>query len=158
MIVEALSLGKDVFVEKPLAIDPDGLAKIEEAVRASGGRVMVGFNRRFAPMAVLMREHLASASPLGLLYRINAGRLPPGSWIEDPREGGGRIIGEVCHFVDFFQFLTGSQPREVFARSMGGGGVSATLTFADGSTGSILYVTSGDISLPKAWRHLEPNR
>lgn len=151
MVIESLARGRDVFVEKPLAIDDEGLDRIVEAAAARGGRVMVGFNRRFAPMALAMRDHLRGSGRLTMLYRVNAGSLPAGSWIEDPAEGGGRVVGEVCHFVDFLQFLSDARPIEVHAWSAGGerGSVTIALRFSDGSTGTIVYATDGDPSLPK---------
>ena len=89
-------------------------------------------------------------------YRVNAGYIPPDHWVHDPEEGGGRIIGEVCHFVDFLQFLTGAAPKMVYAAKVAGGAnviaednVSITIDFSDGSTGTILYTALGDKSLPK---------
>ena len=120
---------------------------------------MVGFNRRFAPQAIKARERFSNRkTPLMIHYRVNAGYIPPDHWVHDPVEGGGRIIGEVCHFVDFLQFLTGAEPKRVYAAKAAAGAnviaednVSIMIDFADGSTGTILYTALGDKSLPKEY-------
>jgi predicted dehydrogenase len=151
----ALRAGKAVFLEKPLAIDEAGLQEVLEAQAATGGLLSVGFNRRFSPLAAALREGLPAGAARAITYRVNAGPIPPDSWIHDPEEGGGRIIGEVCHFVDFAQFLTGDAPVEVFAYSVGGreGSLHDTVTialrFGNGSVASINYFATGDKSFPK---------
>jgi polar amino acid transport system substrate-binding protein len=119
---------------------------------------MVGFNRRFSPLAQRAKDFFAGLdSPLSMLYRVNAGRIPREHWTQDALEGGGRIVGEVCHFIDLMQFLTGSPPVSVFAESLSAksdktvdaDSVLITLRFADGSNGVIAYVSEGDKSLPK---------
>jgi predicted dehydrogenase len=114
---------------------------------------MVGFNRRFAAMARQMKEFLAQAcGPFAIHYRVNAGSLPKDHWIEDPEQGGGRILGEVCHFVDFLSFLCGAPPTAVSARSLNstsGQDVIASLEFDDGSQGTISYLCSGDRAFSK---------
>ena len=129
----------------------------------SEGELLVGFNRRFSPLAVRAKEVFAGRqSPLSIVYRVNAGRIPRDHWTQDPREGGGRLIGEVCHFVDLMQFLTGAEPLSVFAQTTGSDGrndvisedsVFVTLQFSDGSNGVIAYLAEGDKSLPK--EHIE---
>ncbi|MFN7946762.1 MAG: bi-domain-containing oxidoreductase [Blastocatellia bacterium] len=153
MTVEALRAGKTVYVEKPLATTEAGLNQIIEAVAETKGRVMVGFNRRFSSLAAEMKENFNEAGPLAISYRINAGAIPRESWIQN-EEGGGRIIGEVCHFADFLQFLTGADPVEVFAYAVAtDGGLNDTLSvvvrFSDGSTGNINYFATGDKAFPK---------
>ncbi len=151
----ALRAGKHVFVEKPLALDDAGLNDVEQAARESDGILMVGFNRRFAPLAVRLREQLSGRGPLVITYRVNAGRLPRSHWTHDPAVGGGRIVGEVCHFVDFAMFLTGCGPLSVVAVAVGGGSepredsLAATLHFPDGSIAVIVYSALGDRALPK---------
>jgi polar amino acid transport system substrate-binding protein len=122
---------------------------------------MVGFNRRFSPLAQRARDFFDGVdSPLSIVYRVNAGRIPKEHWTQDAREGGGRIVGEVCHFIDLMQFLTNSTPVSVFAESVSAQANSSdktvdadsvfiTLRFADGSNGSIAYLAEGDKSLPK---------
>ena len=155
---KALERNKNVFVEKPLALDDDQLDRVLEAAANSTGRLMVGFNRRFSPLAQQAGVFFADRNtPLSILYRVNAGRVPKEHWIQDAEEGGGRIVGEVCHFVDLMQFLTGAAPVSVFAESVSAkadttvdaDSVFITLRFADGSNGCIAYVSEGDKSLPK---------
>jgi polar amino acid transport system substrate-binding protein len=158
LAAEALRRGKAVFVEKPLAITEEGLGEVASAQTQTGGLLMVGYNRRFAPLAQEVKQRLASRTgPMTILYRVNAGELPAGHWSHDPAEGGGRVIGEVCHFVDFIQFLTDSLPVRVSAEAVplnSGAGflddsVSIIIGMADGSIASILYVASGDPTVPK---------
>jgi predicted dehydrogenase/threonine dehydrogenase-like Zn-dependent dehydrogenase len=153
----ALDAQKTVFCEKPLCLAESELASIVRALlRAPSGsirapRLMVGFNRRFAPMAVDLKKFLAQVhEPLSMHYRINAGYIPADHWINDPDQGGGRILGEVCHFVDFLCFLANATPLEVRAESVGNSGqysldnVVATLKFANGTLGTITYMANGD--------------
>lgn len=153
-----LATGRDVFLEKPAALDEEQLTRLGEAVRGSSGRLLVGFNRRFSPFARQVADVFASRrAGLVMTARINAGRVPAGSWIVDAREGGGRIIGEGCHFVDLLSFWAGSPPVRVTAHAIGGGGgayeghdnVVVGLGFADGSVGTITYTSMGDASLGK---------
>jgi predicted dehydrogenase/threonine dehydrogenase-like Zn-dependent dehydrogenase len=154
----ALEAGKHVFVEKPLALDEEGLDSVLEAASLSGGLLTVGFNRRFSPHARAGREFFEGArAPLSMLYRVNSGRVPRTHWTQDPREGGGRVIGEVCHFVDFMQFMTGSTVVRVYAEpvasedreSVDEDSVFVTLRFADGSNGTIAYLAEGDRAMRK---------
>ncbi len=155
---KALERNKHVFVEKPLALDEDQLDQVLAAATNSTGHLMVGFNRRFSPLARQAKDFFADRNtPLSILYRVNAGRIPKEHWMQDPIEGGGRIVGEVCHFVDLMQFLTGSEPISVFAESVraksdkavDADSVFINLRFADGSNGCIAYLAEGDKSLPK---------
>lgn len=154
----AIRAGKAVFVEKPLALDPAGLADVVEAVEGSANpRLMVGFNRRFAPLTRRCREFFADvAEPLFISYRVNAGALPADSWVLDPVEGGGRILGEICHFVDTIVFLGGALPTRVFAEEVGRDprsrqNVTVTLRLANGGVGVIHYMASGDPAVPKEY-------
>jgi polar amino acid transport system substrate-binding protein len=153
-----LERGLDVFVEKPLALNDEELDALLEVARRSGGRLTVGYNRRFSTHARAAREFFKDRrSPLSILYRVNAGRVPRAHWTQDAREGGGRIRGEVCHFVDFVQYVTGSLVRSVYAESVTSDdreavdddSVFVTLKLADGSNGSIAYLAEGDRALPK---------
>lgn len=155
---KALALNKHVFVEKPLAMNEDELSAVLDAAINSSAQLIVGFNRRFSPLAKQARDFFAGRNaPLSIIYRVNAGRIPKDHWIQDPVQGGGRIIGEVCHFVDFMEFITGALPVSVFAESVTGtnalsvddDSVMITLRFADGSNGSIAYLSEGDRALPK---------
>jgi predicted dehydrogenase/threonine dehydrogenase-like Zn-dependent dehydrogenase len=155
-VVRALERGKHVFCEKPLCLTEDELDQIEHAYYKSAGtsQLMVGFNRRFAPMARRMKSFLEQVnSPFAMHYRVNAGPLPKDHWINDPEQGGGRILGEVCHFVDFLSFICGAAPHTVHARSVSPEGgehsVAITIEFADGSLGNISYVCNGDRTFSK---------
>lgn len=150
MAAEALRAGKTVFVEKPLAISEEGLQAVIEAVEQTDGRVMVGFNRRFSSLSVELKNFFRDAGPLAMTYRVNAGAVPRESWIQGD-EGGGRILGEVCHFVDYLQFLTGAEPAEAFALQHPDGldTVSIAIRFSDGSIGNIDYFANGDRGVAK---------
>ena len=152
----ALRAGKAVFVEKPLALDEAELAEVIQAYReAAHPLLMVGFNRRFAPMVVEARRRMPAIGPYTFHYRVNAGFVPADNWYHDPVLGGGRLIGEGCHFIDLMLYFTGAVPVEVYAASMDDAGVyrhdnlSVTVRFQDGSLGNLLYVACGDTSLPK---------
>jgi predicted dehydrogenase/threonine dehydrogenase-like Zn-dependent dehydrogenase len=153
-VLRALESGKHVFCEKPLCISEDELQTIQDAYAGANGlQLMVGFNRRFAPMAKRMKAFLgAPTSPLIMHYRVNAGALPKDHWINDPEQGGGRIIGEVCHFVDFLSFLCGAAPVNVHASgfsSIDDLNAVISLEFADGSVGTIHYACNGDRAYAK---------
>ncbi len=153
----ALQAGKHVFCEKPLALTLPELKAIAAAINvAQTPLLMVGFNRRFAPLALKMSAFLEDRrEPLAITYRINAGYLPPDHWLHDPSQGGGRIIGEACHFIDFLTFLVGEPPSEVCASALPDLGryrqdnVHLTFTFPDGSIGAISYLANGDRAFPK---------
>jgi len=157
-VLRGIDAGKNIFCEKPLCLTEDQLHAIAAAYLGAPRRraLMVGFNRRFAPMVGQLKPFLSSISePLSFHYRINAGDLPPDHWINDREQGGGRVLSEVCHFVDLLTFLAGSTVVEVEARAAGGAGrssggnVQATLFFANGTQGTISYLAGGDRSFPK---------
>jgi predicted dehydrogenase/threonine dehydrogenase-like Zn-dependent dehydrogenase len=152
----ALLAGKAVFVEKPLALDIAQLQTVTEALQTSDKRLMVGFNRRFAPHARQAHRHFAGrTAPLMMIYRVNAGYQAPTNWYQDPQQGGGRIIGEGGHFIDLMAFLCGAAPQRVVARAISDpslptpDNVSIIVDFADGSIGTLIYTSSGDLSYPK---------
>lgn len=154
--IAALEAGKNAFVEKPLALNVEQLADVARAQRQTGKHVMVGFNRRFAPMVQEMKRFLQGhRRPLIATYRINAGAIPRDHWTQDPETGGGRIIGEACHFIDLLMFLVGAPITRVHTNAiMTSNGpvddeVLITLTFADGSVGSVIYAAGGDKSFSK---------
>ena len=156
LVCRALRAGKHVFVEKPLAVNEEQLRVVMEAARESDRILMVGFNRRYSPFTRVAKEWLGrETGPLSLVIRVNAGLLAPGSWVVDPEEGAGRIIGEVCHFVDLAQYLTGSLVREVSAFGMGGAAgpdndtTHATLILQDGSVATIVYSALGHKGFPR---------
>lgn len=154
---EALAAGKHVFVEKPLAMNADQVQQILETARRHPDRqLMVGFNRRFSPHVQWMKELLAERSePLAMNFTANAGYLPADLWVHDPVRGGGRIIGEACHFIDLMVYLTGSEIRSVAAHQMGEGvavkedKMAISLGFDDGSVGTVNYFANGSKSYPK---------
>jgi predicted dehydrogenase/threonine dehydrogenase-like Zn-dependent dehydrogenase len=165
---EVLKSGKHVFVEKPLAIDCDQLAEVEKTYRdmrgsssvQNSGRktpiVMVGFNRRFSPLAMWLQQRFQHVSePIGIHCTINAGRISADSWVHDRREGGGRIVGEICHFVDLIQFFTRSFATRVYAESLSSAAycrsdnVVVTLKLANGAIASITYLAGGDKRSPR---------
>ncbi len=161
-VTAALQAGKNVFVEKPLAITLEELQQVEEAyqhAQAKGGaHLMVGFNRRFAPQVQKMKSLLEAVNePKSFIMTMNAGAIPADHWTQDNTVGGGRIIGEACHFIDLMRFLAGSEIVSVQARRMGDTGDGAitedkaaiTFGFADGSFGTIFYLTNGAASFPK---------
>jgi len=158
LAAEALDAGKHVFVEKPLAIDEAGLERVRAAhARHPELQLMVGFNRRFAPHSVKARELLAGrVEPIAIHLLVNAGRLPAGSWLDDPELGGGRIVGEACHFIDLATFLVGQPIATVRAETLGRGTsrrqsdcVTLVLGFVDGSLATVHYWTNGGKSYPK---------
>ena len=150
MVARVLVAGKSVLVEKPLALDRGQLEQVSAARDGSAGFFLVGFNRRFAPMTVKARAHLARhAGPKVLVLRVNAGALPAESWVNAAEEGGGRILGELCHFIDLARVLVASPIATVqadAARVTHGGcdDLAVTLTFQDGSLATIIYTAQGD--------------
>jgi predicted dehydrogenase len=151
LVLEALAAGKHVFVEKPLCLRADELDRIKAS--HDGSRLlMVGFNRRFSPLAQKLKACLnRRTTPLVMSYRVNAGYIPLDHWVHDPQVGGGRLLGEVCHFVDFLSFMAGSPAVQVnvtaIAREMGkyvpDDNLALTLNFQDGSLGTVLYTAKG---------------
>jgi predicted dehydrogenase/threonine dehydrogenase-like Zn-dependent dehydrogenase len=156
--VEALQQQKHVFVEKPLALSEEELSAVIAAYQSSPCELMVGFNRRFSPLLRRVKEFFSPPqSPLVIQYRVNAGYIPKTHWAQDPIEGGGRILGEVCHFVDVMQYLTDAEPTRVYAEAVScrnptvvnSDNVNITVAFSDGSVGAITYVALGDSGLGK---------
>lgn len=153
----ALAAGKHVFVEKPLALDLAQLRAVVSAARAHpAARLLVGFNRRFSPFARWLKERFAGcAEPLAVHCTVNAGPVLPDHWTHDPEDGGGRIVGEVCHFVDLIQYLTGALPVRVYAETLSSPGyapsdnVAISLKMSNGALGSITYVAGGDKAHPR---------
>ena len=160
IVLAALRAGKHVFVEKPLcltAAELDEIAALYAEKAKAGLRLAVGFNRRFSPHFIKAREFLGGRrNPLVMTYRVNAGALPADHWTQDPDVGGGRIIGEGCHFVDYLQALSGGRAVSVQASAIAehGSGIVAdqailSLTFSDGSVGTVIYAAGGDTALAK---------
>jgi len=163
--IEALGRGKHVFVEKPLCLTRAELGGIEvaakEGAKEGGGILMVGFNRRYSPLVRDVISHFEGRKePLGMIYRVNAGRIPKNdaaAWVHDPEIGGGRIVGEACHFVDTLQAITGARPVDLHATGLNPGRpdlaaddvVTLTIRFDDGSIGTVHYFSNGDGEYPK---------
>lgn len=158
-VLAGLAAGKHIFCEKPLALNEAELAEIESALLDPANaqlKLMVGFNRRFAPLAVRLAEFLAGRSePLVAHYRVNAGYIPLSHWVHDPHQGGGRLVGEGCHFIDFLTFLVGAPPIAVNAQGLPDSGryhednLLLNFQFPDGSLGSLGYLANGDKAFPK---------
>jgi predicted dehydrogenase len=161
LVIKSLKAGKHVFVEKPLAINSSQLEQVTQSLRTNLQSLLtVGFNRRFSPLARSLQSQVSSLhEPRYIHYRVNAGYLPSNHWTQDPEIGGGRIIGEGCHFIDFITFLVGASPVTVTAHALPDNGkyrednVSITFTFPDGSIGVVDYLANGDKSFPK--EHVE---
>ncbi len=152
----AVEQGKNVFTEKPLCLYPHELEEIAAAWKEHPVRLMVGYNRRFAPLTLQLKKQLNSTLPVSVIYRINAGIVPKEHWIHDPKTGGGRIIGEVCHFIDYCSFIAGSKINAISAYAMKDPlGLSDTITISmkmeNGSIASIAYFSNGNKDLPKEY-------
>ena len=152
----ALRAGKHVFVEKPLALSREELEEVRAAQQDSGCQLMVGFNRRYAPLAIEMKSFFGQrAQPLSISYCANVGYRPPEHWLHDPLQGGGVVLGEACHHIDFCNWFVGQAPVTVSARKLEGGAgdfipddnVHITLSYADGSLAHVAYLSNGS----KAW-------
>ena len=160
-VAKALANGKNVFVEKPLAIDNVQLESVraayeEQQGKGAGARLMVGFNRRFSPHVVKMKSMLdAIQQPKSFIMTVNAGAIPQDHWTQDKEVGGGRIIGEACHFIDLMRHLAASKIVSVSASCAKNGGklvddvASITLSFENGSMGTIHYFANGAAAFPK---------
>jgi predicted dehydrogenase/threonine dehydrogenase-like Zn-dependent dehydrogenase len=155
LAARALRAGKAVWLEKPAAITPEQLAELEAALAETRGFLALGFNRRFSPHARRVREAFAARrGPLAIAYTVAAGPTPGGTWHTDPAVGGGRVIGEVCHFVDLCSFLVGASPVSVFATALGrdpetDDSLHAVLRYPDGSSALIQYLAHASAALPK---------
>lgn len=158
---DALVAGKHVYVEKPLAITLSELTEIDQAYRSCGkSQLMVGFNRRFAPATQKLREHFSLVkSPLVVNIRVNAGSIPSNHWIQDAKSGGGRMIGEGCHFIDLASAIVGSNVKTVYSVALAKADKSAvlndniclSLTFNNGSVANITYTADGAKAMPKEY-------
>lgn len=155
-VKECIKHNKHVFVEKPLCLTEDELNKIAELQKQSSSFVMVGFNRRFAPLILKAKEQLPKDIPVAINYRINAGLIPADHWIHHKTIGGGRIIGELCHFIDLTAFLSNSKVVSVSANDLSNtqnlrDTVAVTLKFENGSIANISYFSNGSKELNKEY-------
>ncbi len=153
--VKALQNNKNVFVEKPLALTTGELQAVEEAYSKSGKQIMVGFNRRFSPLTAKLKKVVGSGA-MTMFYRVSSGTIPASSWIQDLEVGGGRIIGEGCHFIDYMTYICGSLPVKVYASSLPdpqnlNDAVNITIEFANGSTGVLAYYSNASKAMSKEY-------
>lgn len=162
-VLKGIETGKHIFVEKPLCLTKEELEQIVSAktkietdsTLSSGNQLMVGFNRRFSLLSTELKKRMGKG-PMSMIYRINAGHIPGDTWIQDMEIGGGRIIGEACHFIDYLTWLNGSLPVSVFATALPDSGghndtVNINVTFENGSTGVVAYYANGPKSMPKEY-------
>jgi len=158
LVIKSLETGKNVFVEKPLAISQVQLESVIEAKAKFHQLLMVGFNRRFAPISQIIKKGFDNvAEPLVITIRVNAGLIPKSHWTQQQEIGGGRIVGEVCHFIDLMQYFTNAEPVKVFAESINTSNdkisphdnITVIVKFDNGSIGNLTYVANGDNSMPK---------
>jgi len=159
--IQALDAGKHVFVEKPMVVNEEQLDGVIDAYdRANAKRptaLMVGLNRRFAPMVTRLKEVFNAGDALQMIYRVNSGGIPTSTWLHESDEGGGMLIGEMCHFVDLMQFICGQRPVSVYAQSLtlnnqkfsDGDNLTIVISFDGGSTGTLCYNTVGNSTFPK---------
>jgi len=152
----ALEAGKHIFVEKPLCLNQSELNEIEKIYsKKPEAYLMVGFNRRFSLLTRMLKEKLGDG-PVSMIYRVNAGSIPSDCWIQDPTMGGGRIIGEVCHFIDFLTFINSSLPTRVYASAFPdpkhlNDTVNINIEFSNGSIGTICYFANGSQAMSKEY-------
>jgi len=154
-VLEALRNDKHVFVEKPICLTLEELEEIKEVYQAKNQSLMIGFNRRFSPLTQKVKKKFGDG-PMSMIYRINSGVIPKDTWIQDMEIGGGRIIGEVCHFIDLLTYINGSLPVKVAAAAVPDNNghndtVNILLTFENGSTGVVAYYANGAKDLPKEY-------
>src|SRR2546421_2781 len=161
LTIQALDAGKHVFVEKPMVVSEEQLdAVIDTYNRANAKRptgLMVGLNRRFAPMVTRMKEVFNSGDALQMIYRVNSGAIPTSTWLHEADEGGGMLIGEMCHFVDLMQFICGARPSNVYAQCLAlnnqkvsdRDNLTIVVSFDGGSVGTLCYNTVGNSAFPK---------
>lgn len=161
-ILKGLKSGKNIFVEKPLALKQDELEKIKQTYhqiikkQKSIPRLMVGYNRRFTPLVLKIKAIFFDDLPKAIHYRVNAGKLPAEHWVNDPEIGGGRIIGEICHFVDLCMFIAGSPIKTISAKAMDNSEnlfdtISINIDFKNGSIATISYFSNGNKSVNKEY-------
>lgn len=157
-VIEGLKKEKNVFVEKPLAMNYEELLQVKDAYERYPGSLMVGFNRRFSPLSTKIKDEFNNNGESKVInIRVNAGFISKDHWTQNTELGGGRIIGEMCHFIDLMQYFTDAKPIKVYAESINTpntqitpeDNISITVSFIDGSIGNLLYLANGDKSLPK---------
>ena len=155
-VLEGLKANKHVFVEKPLCLKESELEEIKEAYKNCSSSLMIGFNRRFAPFITKLKAFIGSELPVSINYRVNAGQMPADHWVHDPEIGGGRIVGEACHFIDLAQFISGSSIKSVSANTVKtaenlNDNVTISLEMQNGSIASICYFSNGSKQVSKEY-------
>jgi predicted dehydrogenase len=154
MVIKALEKGKHVFVEKPLALNQEELSQIDAMYQKSTGSLMIGFNRRFSPHTQKIKSIVGDA-PMNVIATMNAGAIPPNVWVHDLKVGGGRIVGEACHYLDLIVYLTGSKIKAVCMNAMGENpaentdNASILVKMENGSSGTINYFANGSKAYSK---------
>ena len=154
-VLKSLLANKNVFVEKPLCLLESELQEIIEKQAATNKAVMVGFNRRFSPLTAKLKKAIGN-NPMTMLYRINAGSIPSDNWIQDPEIGGGRVLGEVCHFIDYLTYLNGSLPTKISATALPDANqlndtLNILIQFENGSSGVVAYYANGSKTMTKEY-------
>lgn len=154
-VMAGLKNGKNVYVEKPLCLNVEELVEIRNLCEEKQKSVMIGFNRRFSPHAQEVKKKLGGGK-MSMIYRCNAGNIPADSWVQDMKIGGGRIIGEACHFIDFMSFICGSKPVKVMASVMPDNQnlndtMNIIVEFENGSTGVVAYYANGSKAMHKEY-------
>ncbi|MCT4630858.1 Gfo/Idh/MocA family oxidoreductase [Winogradskyella sp.] len=154
-VLKGLQANKNVFVEKPICLLESELEQIIEAQSKANKAVMVGFNRRFSPLTAKLKKAVGN-NPMTMIYRINAGAIPKETWIQDPEIGGGRILGEVCHFIDYLTYLNGSLPIKISAVALPDANqlndtLNILIQFQNGSNGVIGYYANGSKAMTKEY-------
>ena len=159
--IQALDAGKHVFVEKPMVVSEEQLAAVIDAYHRANAKqptgLMVGLNRRFAPMVTRLKEIFSHGEALQMIYRVNSGGIPVSTWLHETGEGGGMLIGEMCHFIDLMQFICGEPPSSVYAQSLAlnnqkssdHDNLAIMVSFEGGSVGTLCYNTVGNSAFPK---------
>jgi len=154
-VLKGLNSGKNIFVEKPICLTESELEEIKTVQQEVQKPVMIGFNRRFSPLVATIKKKFGNG-PMSMIYRVNAGNIPKDNWIQDMEVGGGRIIGEACHFIDLLTFMNGSLPKTVTAMALPDPNglndtVNISIQFENGSTGIVAYYANGSKELPKEY-------
>lgn len=154
-VIKGLKTNKNIFVEKPICLNEEELNEIIALQQEVQKPVMIGFNRRFAPLVTTIKKRLGEGA-MSMIYRVNAGSIPKDTWVQDMEIGGGRIIGEACHFIDLLTYLNGSLPKRVSAMALPDPNgfndtVNISIQFENGSTGIVAYYANGSKRLPKEY-------
>ena len=153
--MKGLKANKNIFVEKPICLNENELNEIISLQQEVQKPIMIGFNRRFSPLTSIIKEKFGSG-PMSMIYRVNAGNIPKDTWIQNMEIGGGRIIGEACHFIDLLTYINGSLPTKISAMAIPdvnglNDTVNISIQFKNGSIGNVAYYANGSKQLPKEY-------